>query len=84
MNNSEKTKAFFSAIGLIIAPLIWGFSFVVVKDSLDHIGPVWMVALRYTIAFVVLSLCCIKKFSKMNLSYLVNGTILGVLLFTAY
>ncbi|MBO4320577.1 MAG: DMT family transporter [Treponema sp.] len=84
MNNSDKSKTFFSTIGLIVAPLIWGFSFVVVKDSLDHIGPVWMVALRYTIAFAVLSLCCIKKFSRMNVSYLINGIILGVLLFTAY
>ena len=82
--SNKKNLKFFATIGLIVAPLIWGFSFVVVKDSLDHIGPVWMVALRYTIAFVVLSLFCIKKFSRMNLSYLVNGTILGVLLFTAY
>lgn len=84
MNNSNKSKTFFAAIGLILAPLIWGFSFVVVKDSLDHIGPVWMVALRYSLAFVVLSICCIKKYSRMNASYIKNGIILGFLLFTAY
>ncbi len=85
MNESnKKAVSFFASMGLLAAPLIWGLSFVVVKDSLDHIGPVWMVALRYSLAFVVLSICCIKKYSRMNASYLKNGIILGFLLFTAY
>ena len=84
MNKTNKNVTFLSSIGLIAAPLIWGFSFVVVKDSLDSIGPVWMIALRYTIAFVLLSVFCAGRLRGLNLKSLRRGAVLGVFLFLAY
>lgn len=73
-----------ASFGLIITAAIWGFSFVVVKDSLDYIGPVYMIALRYTLAAVVMSLVFIKKWKFINRKAVLHGVITGVFLFIAY
>ena len=49
--NSKFTSVAASA-GLLLAATIWGFSFVIVKDSLDYIGAFYMVAYRYSIAAI--------------------------------
>ena len=62
----NKNKTILSSLGLILTAAIWGFAFVVVKDSLSYIGPVWMIAFRFTIAVIVLSLAFIKHFKNFN------------------
>ena len=81
---TKKEISVFSSAGLLFAAAIWGFAFVIVKDSLDYIGAIWMLAFRFTIAAVCLSLLFLKKFKLMNKSYLVHGIVLGALLFSAY
>ncbi len=86
MNNtsiSGKTR-FFSCLGLILAAAIWGFAFVVVKDSLDYIGAVWMVAIRFTLAAICLSIIFCKRLKKLNSTYLKHGIILGIELGLGY
>ena len=61
--NSKFTSIAASA-GLLLAATIWGFSFVIVKDSLDYIGAFYMVAYRYTIAAVTMSLIFIYMVLK--------------------
>ncbi len=80
----NKNKTILSSLGLILTAAIWGFAFVVVKDSLSYIGPVWMIAFRFTIAVIVLSLAFIKHFKNFNLKYLAHGAVLGILIFFAY
>ena len=52
--------------GLVLTAAIWGFAFVVVKDSLDFVGPTWMVAIRFTIAAICFGLIFIKRFQHLN------------------
>lgn len=73
-----------SSMGLIMTAAIWGFAFVIVKDSLAHIGAVWMVAFRFTIAAVLLALCCVKKFSKLTATYWKHGAATGLFLCAGY
>lgn len=82
MNN--KTTSFLASAGLIFVTIIWGFAFVVVKDSLDSIGPVWMVAFRFTIAAVGLSLFTIKRFQNKTRHDWFNGLVTGFFLYAAY
>lgn len=84
MPNNSKLITIFSSIGLLVTTIIWGFAFVVVKDSLTVIQPFYMMAFRFTIACVALSLIFIKKFNKLNLESLKHGFILGIFLFSAY
>lgn len=73
-----------ASFGLIITAAIWGFSFVVVKDSLDYVGAVYMIALRYSLAAIVMSLIFIKKWNYLNKQTLLHGIITGIFLFIAY
>ena len=73
-----------SSAGLLVAAAIWGFAFVIVKDSLDYIGAVWMLAFRFTIAAVALLLIYCKKLKKLSKRTLFHGGILGLYLFLAY
>ncbi len=81
--NSKFTSIAASA-GLLLAATIWGFSFVIVKDSLDYIGAFYMVAYRYTIASVVMSLIFIKKWKLLSWDYIRHGSLTGLFLFLAY
>lgn len=81
---NQKTTTFLASAGLLLTAAIWGFAFVVVKDSLDYIGPTYMVAFRYTIAAVCMSLIFIKKWKLINKRYILRGLLTGAFLFTAY
>lgn len=56
-----KSHSVLSSLGLILTAAIWGFAFVIVKDSLDYVGAVWMIAFRFTIAAVILAAIFYKK-----------------------
>jgi drug/metabolite transporter (DMT)-like permease len=80
----ENTRSFVCAFGLIFVTIIWGFAFVVVKNSLDYVPPLYMMAFRFTIASVVLALLFLPKFKLLDKSTFFHGMILGIFLFAAY
>ena len=45
MGIGKKKVMWLANIGMIFTALIWGFAFVVVKDSVDSIPPVYMLSL---------------------------------------
>lgn len=69
---------------LVLAPVIWGSSFVVMKHSLDSFTPFYLLAFRFTAAAVLLGLTCWKSWRLMDRSYLKSGLIIGTFLFLAY
>ncbi len=77
-------KKILASLGLVLTASIWGFAFVIVKDSLDYIGPMWMMAFRFTIAAVALSLVYCKRLSLLNKNYWIHGAVTGAMLFLAY
>ena len=81
---SSKFTSIAASAGLLLAATIWGFSFVIVKDSLDYIGAFYMVAYRYTIAAVTMSLIFIKKWKQLSWEYIRHGALTGLFLFLAY
>ena len=81
---NKKFVSVFASAGLLLAATIWGFSFVIVKDSLDYIGAMYMIAYRYTIAAVAMSLLFFKKWRLLNRDYLLHGAVTGSFLFLAY
>lgn len=81
---NKKTVSIFASAGLVLTAAIWGFAFVVVKDSLDYIGAVYMIAIRYSIAALVMGLIFINKWRLLDARYLRHGLLTGFFLFTAY
>ncbi len=83
MNSNNKIKVM-ASIGLVIATIIWGFAFVVVKNSLEVIPPVYMLAFRFTIASVGLGIIFFRRIKKINKADMKSGLILGVFLYLGY
>jgi drug/metabolite transporter (DMT)-like permease len=81
---TKKSTFFLSSAGLLFAAAIWGFAFVIVKDSLDYIGATWMIACRFTIAAVALAAIYCKKLKSLTRTAWIHGGILGFCLFAAY
>lgn len=81
---NKKTISLLSSIGLLSAACIWGFAFVIVKNSLEYVPAIYMLAFRFSIAGIALSLLYIKKLHVLNVSYWTHGAVLGLYLFLAY
>ncbi len=70
---------------IVAATLIWGSSFVVVKDMTESVDPAWILIIRFAMAAVILALVFIKRralyFKKEYMGY---GALFGLLLVCAY
>lgn len=84
MNNLPEIRQFLAISGFTVTAMIWGFAFVVVKNSLDAIGPTYLLAFRFTIASLVLAIIFHKRLKNLNKPVLLEGAVLGGCLFIAY
>lgn len=81
---TKKSVSFWAGLGLLLAAAVWGFGFVIVKDSLDYIGAVWMLAFRFTVAAVALAVIYCAKLRLLTRRAWLHGALLGLYLFAAY
>lgn len=69
---------------LLGATIIWGSSFVVLKTTLDSIPTLWILALRFAGAAVMMSLICLPQLRRLDRGCLKAGALMGLALFLAY
>ncbi|WP_343210292.1 DMT family transporter [Anaerolentibacter hominis] len=81
---STKKISLLASAGLLLTSIIWGFAFVIVKNSLDLIPPIYMLAFRFTIGALGLVLIFHRKLKAINIPLLRSGAILGFFLFISY
>lgn len=81
---NKKSTQVFASLGLLLTAAVWGFAFVVVKDSLDYVGSVYMVAIRFSIAAIGLAIIFCKRLKKIDKKHLLMGGVTGLFLFLAY
>ncbi len=67
-----------------MAAFIWGSSFFIMKDTVDVFPPYILLAFRFTIACVLLSIIFWKKLREINGDYLWKGGVIGLFLFLGY
>ncbi len=77
-------KASLSQVGLLVATIIWGSAFCVMKDTLNTIPTNFLLAIRFSVAAIILSLVFIRKFRFLNMGYILRGLVLGAFLYIAY
>ncbi len=77
-------KSTLSRTALFLAALIWGSSFVFVKNAVDVVAPSQLLAMRFTIGCLLLSVLFCKRLKVINKDYIISGGIIGVCLFLAY
>ncbi|OYT60746.1 EamA family transporter [Euryarchaeota archaeon ex4484_178] len=70
-------------ISLFLVSVVWGATFPLVKGSLDFITPLGFIALRFLLAFALLSIFFAKSL-KGNKELLFPGFVLGLFLFLGY
>lgn len=69
---------------IVIATLIWGSTFFILKDTLDHVDLQFLLAFRFTVAAGVLALVFWKHWKGMDRSCWWRGAVMGVFLYAAY
>ena len=85
MNNlSERSIKILASMGLILTTMIWGFAFVVMKNSVDVIPPTYLLAVRFSMSAVLLALLFHKNMMKADRETVLCGVILGVFLCLSY
>lgn len=68
---------------LFTAAFIYGTSFFIMKDVLDAVPVQFLLAMRFTVAAVLLGLICWKKWKLMTVDYLWRGAVIGGFLYLA-
>ena len=69
---------------LFSAALIWGSTFVMIKDTLDSVPTFYLIAIRFTQGSGVLALACWKRWKQFTPDYLWRGAMAGCFLFLTY
>lgn len=81
---TSRKKAFLSDLSLLFVALVWGGGFVAVKDALNTMTPMVLMALRFTIAALILYVFLHKWIGKITISDWKKGSVVGTFLFTAF
>ena len=71
-------------LSLIGATLLWGSSFVVLKTTLDSVPTLWVLALRFTGAAILMGLAGIRQLRRLDRGALKAGALMGLALYAAY
>ena len=77
--NSRKAELLMASV-----TLAWGSSYLLMKVGLDGIGPYNLIAMRFGIAFIAMSLMFFPRFRQLTLPTLAKGLVMGVILFLIF
>ncbi len=80
----KNNKANLGRICLICTTLIWGSSFVILKSALDSITPLWVLAIRFCGAAIMMLIACLPRLKKLDKQYIKGGVLMGTCLAFAY
>lgn len=80
----NQNKANLGRTCLILTTLIWGSSFVILKSALDSITPLWVLAIRFSGAAILMLIACLPKLKKLDKRYVTGGCLMGLCLSAAY
>jgi drug/metabolite transporter (DMT)-like permease len=77
-------RAILADTGLLLVALMWGGGFVAVKDSLNHITPMYIMALRFLFATILMAVVFYKQLRNITKKDIISGSIVGILLFMGF
>lgn len=77
-------RKYIGELGLAVVAIIWGSGFVASAVSLEHFTPYQILAIRFLIGIILLSLVFFKKLKNIKKSTIIKGSIIGVFLYLAF
>ncbi|GAW66581.1 membrane protein [Geoanaerobacter pelophilus] len=81
MRSVKKIQA---GILLLITTFFWGVTFTIVKDAVNQVDVFVFLSQRFLIASAIMLPLALARASRLNPRLLVNGCVLGILLFASY
>lgn len=69
---------------LLFISLIWGSTFIIVKQAIETIPTFAFLTLRFSVAFAILCLLCIRRVDRLTTGTIRDGLLLGTALFLAF
>ncbi len=84
MKRKGLNKALLADLSLLIVAFVWGGGFVAVKDALNTLSPMLMMAYRFTIASAIIYVFFRKKIGKIAKRDLKGGSVVGLALFFGF
>lgn len=85
MSRLHPLPPFIYKLMCVAAALIWGSSFVVMKDTIDAFPPAWLIGVRFLATALVLTIVFAGRVRHaLDARTLRAGAILGLLIFAAY
>jgi len=79
-----RKKSIQGRLALLAATLFWGSSFVILKNTLDNAGILWILAVRFSIAAALLAAIAGGRLRKMDRQSLRGSVLIGLCLAAAY
>ncbi len=73
-----------SELFLVLATLLWGGTFAIIKTGLNDCSPILFVAIRFFLAFLFFLPLIIRKCSELSPGIWKAGAVLGVTMFAGY
>jgi drug/metabolite transporter (DMT)-like permease len=81
---SVENKDLLGRLALLTTTLIWGSSFVILKNTLDSVPTLWILAIRFCGAAVILLVMCGRRLKKLDARYLRGSIVMGACMSAAY
>ncbi len=81
---SHKTREFAADGALLLAALIWGSTYIIVKGAMAEAPTFYFLFLRFGVAFALLSVICAPRFHRRAPGLLKDGARLGSCLFIVF
>lgn len=71
-------------LAIFATAIIWGTSFVVLKNTLDSMGTMWVLAIRFTVSSVILCFMARRHIASLSKACIKGGVLMGLCLAAAY
>lgn len=71
-------------LGILLATIIWGTSFIILKDTLDVLPPMFLLTVRFVFAAILIGLVFFKRMLKIKKKDFLAGIPIGICFFGAY
>lgn len=80
MKEKILSKTLLWDFSLLVVAMVWGGGFVVTKNALDIVTPLYFLAVRFSVAGILMALIFFKKLSKVSWQDIKRSSIVGVFL----
>ena len=71
-------------VALLTAALIWGSSFIVMKNAVEGVPVFMLLGIRFTVGCLLLTMIFHRRLKRIGKKQLLHGAVVGTLLFAAY